>query len=534
MREECCPRNARCVLLCILMSVQILSSKPVLDEKRSYSSYVQECITLLMQHGTDRYGKTNTPILASIFDIDSMLCPSQPKALDEYYRVTRRDRRAPAGANLLFDQPLLKAMFHLAAVTGDTVFASGAAKYIQYYLRHLVDEKGFFWWGWHRHYDVYRDVMDGHDGNPHEIQAIHGIDWEHLWLSDRQAVENEINANWQWHVVDKMTGEVNRHGDARHGCDFSMSAGAFIEAFCFMYIKSGEKQWLERAQLLADYYWQQRNPETNLFPDRPNAGQARFDGSTFVTSIPGLFCHSLLKAYETTKLELFRDQAVAYLKAYATYGFDDKTGKFWGALQLDGTPIPGPRVFTDNIDSAEGYAANQPRGHLDLWEPYIAGYQYPIYTAQDYVYAYQLTQESLFLKTAKRFAAWIKKTPPGSPESENTWYRDYTNGPGLAGTYADKYGRTISFFLHLFIVTKDEQYLQEARLFADQAVAKLYYKGLFRGHPAKPYYEAVDGVGYLLYALLELDQILQNPDRALLTGKIQIHESHEEIALDNW
>ena len=44
-----------------------------------------------------------------------------------------------------------------------------------------------------------------------------------------------------------------------------------------------------------------------------------------------------------------------------------------------------------------------------------------------------------------------------------------------------------------------------------EAVARLYYKGLFRGHPAKPFYSSVDGVGYLLYALLQLDRVLANP-----------------------
>jgi len=33
----------------------------------------------------------------------------------------------------------------------------------------------------------------------------------------------------------------------------------------------------------------------------------------------------------------------------------------------------------------------------------------------------------------------------------------------------------------------------------------MYVNGLFKGHPAKPYYQANDGVGFLLYALLELD-----------------------------
>jgi hypothetical protein len=138
------------------------------------------------------------------------------------------------------------------------------------------------------------------------------------------------------------------------------------------------------------------------------------------------------------------------------------------------------------------------------------------------------------LTTAERFAAWIKKTPPGTPEAANTWYDDYSHGPGRKGTYAGKYGRTISFFLHLYVVTGERRYLDDARKFADTAIEKLYYKGLFRGHPAKPYYEAMDGVGYLLYALLELDQVMKAPKAVLNSKAILIGSGKQKMALDNW
>ena len=41
--------------------------------------------------------------------------------------------------------------------------------------------------------------------------------------------------------------------------------------------------------------------------------------------------------------------------------------------------------------------------------------------------------------------------------------------------------------------------------YEEEAVAKLFTNGIFRGHPAKPYYENTSGVGLLLFALLELD-----------------------------
>ena len=496
---------------------------------KSYMAYVRECMDLLMTHGTDTYGPEHTPILVSILDVESRISPADPMGLDEAWRVSRRERRNPAGANLLSDNALLKTMLHLSIVTGEGSYEEFANKYTDYYLRNLVDSKGLIWWGWHRHYDVFKDSMDGHAGNHHEIHAINCINWEHLWQLNAEAVEKEIEALWQWHVINKQTGEINRHADGKRGCDFSMSSGAIIEAFSFLYTKTKQTIWLDRAKLLAGYYWERRNTETDLFPERPNAGVERFDGSSFVTSIPGLYCHSLLKAYEMTGDTVFKDQAMDIMKAYARYGFDEKTGKFWGALQLDGTPFLGPRLQVD-------YAQYEPRGHLDLWEPYAAGYQYAIYTAQAYAFAYQLCLEPLFLTTAERFADWIMQSPPGSPETEQTWYREYSEKFAHKGTYAGKYGRTISFYIHMFIITGEDKYLDEAKAIADIAIGKLYHEGLFRGHPAKPYYEAMDGVGYLMYSLLELDLVLTNPgkvlsDQAILFGK----GKHKTVmALDNW
>lgn len=515
-----------------------LGAKPVDKTARQprnkpYEHYVKECLDCIMEHGTDRYGTVHAPIVVSILDVESKTSPEYPEKLDEYYRVTRRGRRNPAGSNLLTDQSLFKTMYLVSNLTGSPVYADFAQHYAGYVMSHLVDDKGFFWWGWHRHYDVYRDIRDGHNGDPHEIQSNNCIAWDRMWHVNQRAVQKEIEAIWQWHVIDKNSGEINRHGDGKRGCDFSMSNGAYIEAFCFLYNKTHDQKWLERARLLADYFWNLRDRNTNLVPERPNAGKDRFDGSSFTTSITGLYCHSLLKAFEMTGETRFRDYALAYLKAYSRYGYDETTGRYWGALRLGGTPIPGPRVYSENVDSAEGYEAFQPRGHLTLWQPYVAGYEHAISTAQVYPYAYQLTADAEMLHTARRFAEWIRKTPPGTVEAEEAWFNKYADGPGRTGTYADHYGRTISFYLHLYILTGEEVFLRDAQTLADEAVAKLYYKGLFRGHPAKPYYEAMDGVGFLLYALLELGQVLKNPAQAV--GQQAIHiTANEVMAMDNW
>jgi hypothetical protein len=67
-------------------------------------------------------------------------------------------------------------------------------------------------------------------------------------------------------------------------------------------------------------------------------------------------------------------------------------------------------------------------------------------------------------------------------------------------------------------------------------VARLYHNGLFRGHPAKPYYEATDGVGQLLYALLQLDRFLIDPEQAVAQKAIPLRKLDRTLTMpaDNW
>ena len=73
----------------------------------------------------------------------------------------------------------------------------------------------------------------------------------------------------------------------------------------------------------------------------------------------------------------------------------------------------------------------------------------------------------------------------------------------------------------------------DARRFAQEAVSKLYYKGLFRGHPARPYYVSTDGVGYLLVSLLQLDRAIELKDKLVGQKTIPL-PGGESLGFDNW
>lgn len=487
--------------------------KPEDVEKRRYVDYARECIDLIMRYGTDRYGKVHSPILMNIVDVRDRSCPADPLPLDERWRVVRRGRRGPGGANLYVSQPTIRAVDALTSVTGERKYTEFVDKSLDYYLTNLVDKNGLLWWGFHRHYDAHKDVMTGHSGNHHEIHIQQAI-WPILWRANRRAVTREIEAVWKWHVIDKKTGEINRHADGHRGCDFAMTGGEILYSFAFLYSQTKDAKWLDRAKLLADYYWTRRDSETNLVANRPNAGRDRFDGSHIDTSVVGLFCQRLLASYVLTHEPFFREQALVYLKAHARLGYDDKAKQFWGSLNLDGSPVPGPRV-------SSGYAGYEPRGHIDMWEPYIAGYECPIYAAQTCAHAHKLTQDKVMLETAAKWFGCIRRVWPPRRCNGKAWYAEYARDWAPHGTYAGLYGRTISFALRMHDLTKDPAYLEFARTAAKEAVSKLYYRGMLRGHPLKPYYEEADGVGYLLNALIQLDQMIKKGGT-------------DEVSLDNF
>lgn len=468
-------------------------------EKRPWLDYVRECADVLLAHGTDRYGTVHRPILVCILDVRTRECPVDPLPLDEAYRMTRRGRRGPAGANLYMDQPTLRALLALTELGGDPAYARFARACAEHSIHNLVDDKGLFWWGWHRHYDVHRDVQDGHSGNYHEIHFQEAF-WPLLWEIDRAAVRREIEAVWEWHVVDKATGEINRHADGKRDLDFAFSGGEILYAFAFLHAKTGERVWLDRARLVADYYWTRRNPATGLVATCPATGANRFDGLHFDTSSVGVLCPRLLRAFELTGDPAFRDQAAAYLRAYARYGWDDERKEFSSSLALDGTPVP---AWADVPTG--GYEKYQPRGPVDFWQPEAASYACGPFAAQAYAFAHEVTRDPALLDAARRWAGVIRRAWPPRACARNGWYREYSDLWAPLGTYAEYYGRTISFLLHLHARTGDAEPLAFAREVAREAVSRLWYRGLFRGHPGKPYYESADGVGYLLYALLQLD-----------------------------
>jgi len=474
--------------------------------KQDWQDYVRDCLDTLIDHGTDVYGSVKTPMLMAVIDVNTLTAPENPKMYDSYIRTEGRPthgRRSPGGCNLWLDQPTLKVMYRFTKITGDSRYADAADAYIRYSLQHCVKPNGLFIWGSHIYYHAYKDRLEG--DRQHEIPILLP-DWHALYRINPDAVRKEVDGIWKYHILDPKTGAHNRHDI--HGslkADFTFTGSSYILAFAFMHSATGEKQYLDKAKLITDWHWQHRNKDTNLMAEAPLL-KGNYGGNHCYTSISGPFASALLRSYELTGEKRFRDIAIEIIKVYDKYGWDSKARTYYGILTLDGKPVMKP--FKTGYD-----AKFYPAGHIDLWRTIMYSYEFPLIAAQASLYAYELSaddnnqRDGDLLQVALHWAEVIENNLP--PDTGRRWRKEIQETlPDVIttkGTYAENYGRAISFFAHLHQATKVQKYRQLAEGLAKEAVEKLYENGLFKGHPAKPYYETNDGVGLLLYALLELD-----------------------------
>ena len=537
-------RHTRFLLVLLLSSFggTALGAETPTAQKQPWSRYVVSCLDTLIERGTDRYGEVHSPMLMAVLDVRSLESPQNPPDLDSLIRLEGRiHRRGEGGSNLWHDQPLVRAMYEVTARTDNKKYAQAADDYTRFTLENCRKQNGLLVWGTHIYWDCYRECAAGDaDGRgPHEI-LVHRAAWPGMRRVNPEAVKEQADLIWKWHIHDKETGRHNRHDDGKPGADFPFSAGSFIQAFAFMHsVTPGDTEYLRRAKLVADWHWNQRNLETNLVAFEPgnllySKKDWHFYGSTFASAVTGPHAAQLLHASEQTGDSHFRQIATAYLLAYDKYGWDEEAQTFVGMLNLDGSvttvkDVPGGMrsQLAGGIKEPDPSYSVPPIGPVDIWPTTIYPLDFPLLTAQSTLYAYEQTpaEDSAtragLLKAARHWATAIEVAlPPKTGRTfQHTLLTALPESRATGGTYAANYGRAISFFVHLHRATEEPKYLELANQLAQEAVDKLYVEtdiddaqgnrrsyGIFKGHPAKPYYEAVDGVGILLLALLELDQ----------------------------
>lgn len=346
----------------------------------------------MLEHGRDRYGPVHTPLFVGQLNIETHAIPActelDPGLLLNHPEVGGAQ---PYCQNLLFEFGLLDVLQLMSKLTGERRYTEACREHLRYLLTHCRHpESGYIPWGEHVGYDVLKDEIHiGEVKGEHEVKG-HWIAWDMLWEADPDATRHEIEIAFYNHLCDRETFAFNRHApmseESNLGrgerCSLAGSAGVYLDAWVWLYRKTGERQFLDWANRLNAYFQKRRDQTTGLFGTDEN----RRDEMWYADA--PLYACFLLHAAEQLGEEGndFRTQALDYFHAYARYAITENRDFplipfFYDSLNIrTGQPVPGRppylEIFTITpnsnhlgtvlLTSALGYVLSDDAEVLDL------------------------------------------------------------------------------------------------------------------------------------------------------------------------
>jgi hypothetical protein len=477
-RRELLRRGAGTAAL-LLGGLKAAATAGETPRRDDYLRYVTTFADTLIAKGTDRYGNRRTALWASVIDTRTGDAPP-PDATVSSPRGTRSGDRAVGGSNLLHDVVTIRCFRLLSAVTGQARYANAADAYLKDTLRYAQSPAtGLIAWGEHTYYDMFAE--HGSINHYYETKK-HGVwhellawtpPWEDLWRLDPERTEKAITG-LRYHFFDAdATGFLfNRHAhwdvaryQPRTGSQpWIKHSALYCHAYLFLHARTGNPDALRRARGLAALYWDRRHPKTGLtigcIGDPRATSQIAQLGGTTCLSYWLLKAHALFPQ-ETT----LPHRALSLLKSYDRYGWDAKREGYYAELNLDGKPTTETLTPTWASEYGEGNLLKV--GRFAAWIAKTSG-------------------DADCLRIARRAAMAARRD---APPKEHV---------------AEPIGYALGLALDLYDATHEPAYLDDARRWADYAIAQFWRSGLFTRQINDPYYEAKLGTGDLALGLLRL------------------------------
>jgi hypothetical protein len=446
---------------------------------------VREFADLMLAFGRDDYGPKQSPLFAGQLNAETRRIPAGTPA-DPGLLADNREVAGcgPACQNLLFDLGLLDTLKTLSAAAGDPQYEAARRGYLDYYFKNCRDPRsGYFPWGEHVGYDLVKDAIRlGEYKGGHEVKGL-TIPWDDFWEIDPAATRHEIETAFFNHVCDLKTFAFNRHarmdGTPNLGsgaCSLAGSGGLYLQAWGWLYRKTGERKFLDWARSINRLYWDARSPTTNLFPSSEDRPDEMWYGDVLD------YACLLLGAAEIlgTAGAEFRRQALVYMKSYHQYACDPA----------------GPGIF-DTINIVTGKPVIGPSKH------------YPDLKRQKYLLAWGRTDNAASLVTVA-VTTGSAYAATGDAELRSAFDRTCAlldipahiqkQTPMVAGDVAG----VIAALVHVGRRSGEGRYLEQAGPLADYILNTNCRRGLFTsGLPGdQRYYSARLGSGDLAAALL--------------------------------
>lgn len=423
----------------------------------------------------------------SMLDLDT----GRPTAAPRPAGVAKRCYRhieSPGGSNLYWDGPLVVASLAVSTRAGEPRYAEAAERYVRAYLQAAASPGGLLWWG--NHYYVRADgravtfgsdvvaVDEAHRTAPlHETRPL-PVPWPLLHRLDPSRTEAALAAHRQHLCPGAEAGCFNRHADGERDFAFLSSGGMLALALAYEAALAGEPaDAASQAEQVLGFSWGSRNQQTGLLP--ANATHPRWDYH-HATSETGLWAGA---AFAAAGVLDRRDWAVMAAEAVGNWterAWDARQGRFAGRLAVaDGAHDRRPKPTS--------YC---PGTWCDPWQPLFPAHDYPLQAAEASLTAYLHDRDRRHVSAVAR---WVQQVAGDGPV-RNGW-----------GTYAEQYGRAIHFLWRAGRTMSRPQWAAQGRELAAEAMQLLDGGRALCSHPWERRHDAVDGMGWLILALLALE-----------------------------
>ena len=501
----------------LLFSMSVIPAIPCTGKESpgvKYLKAAQDFADIVIETGRDTYGQKHTPLF-----VDGLHAVSLKPV------IWKKDGQSWVLSNFASQQPLIRLLDGLSALTNDPQYRRAAAEATGYALKHLQSRNGLLYWGGHLAWDLETERAVGQYAGAHEMKS-HQPYYRFMWEVNPESTRQLMGAVWATHILDWSRLDYNRHANTERPAEpqwdhafaadievpfpakgsnlsFANVTPPLMHSGTMLAALDKNRDALKWTRRLVFRWQQAKHPETGLCGgqlsyrknDRaqdalghvhPSINEAKIVASYHQTSryhhIPLAqmqAAETLLKAggdYAETGRE-FIAWAIEDLKIYADRSYDPDTGQFI-ALMIDGTPLKWRQAKTGYY-IPESFAPRRPDGHL-LWSCAMA---------------YRLSKDKDIWRIIRQLAGTMGIGDIGSPSGQEQTLRRDTD-------IAD--WRMIYVLLELHRATGHRSMLTVACRIADNLLRLQASSGLFP-RPKREYARTGDEIPL---ALLHLAAVL--------------------------
>jgi len=193
----------RVVVALVLSVSSAAAGADLFPQAGRYLAAVRAFADTVLARGRDVYGQKKTPLFVDGLHA-KRLTPVRWPCRGQTWVL----------CNVASQQPLLRVLDGLTALSGQGKYAGAAEDAARYALANIQSPNGLLYWGGHLAWDLQHDKPVGQYRDVHELKT-HQPYYRLMWRVDRVRTAKLLAAVWAGHILDWSLLDYNRHASVR-------------------------------------------------------------------------------------------------------------------------------------------------------------------------------------------------------------------------------------------------------------------------------------------------------------------------------